>query len=527
MAGAAFGSWSMIMQPRSLSVEARILALWFPHWATDRLKRAKPSHDRTRPLITHEKIKGALRLVSLDAHAVSLGLYPGQALSEARAIAPELAIAPADQKGDAAAFRKLCFWLTRFSPWVAMHAIGEALIDITGCAHLFGGEAQMIADIQRMLHKFGYQVQAAIADTAGAAWALARYAEQFVCPRGGAKSALHETPVEGLRLPPEISERLKRLGLKHIGQLYDQPRGPLRARFGDELLHRLDQALGDAPEAISPFLPPPSYRADLRLPEPISRQDDVLLCLERLAGQLEALLEEDGKGGREFQALLFRVDGATAIIRIRTSFPARDPEHLLRLFRNKLDDARISEDAGFGFDCIRLSVFACEQMGAAQDDIFGAEFSRNETFQLIDRLSNRLSPENVVRIKLRDSHIPERAVGLEPLAYAARSPDKAAPPLKSLRPIKLLARPEPIEAIAEIPDGPPRRFVWRGVPYDVARASGPERIEDEWWRQAAPEPPRDYYRIEDSQGRRCWIYRQGLYERGDCAPRWFMHGFFA
>ncbi|GAB4543648.1 MAG: DNA polymerase Y family protein [Parvularculaceae bacterium] len=515
------------MQPRSLSAEPRILALWFPHWETDRLKRMKPSHDWTRPLITYEKIRGALRLVSLDAQAVSLGLYSGQALSEARAIVPELIITPADRRGDAAAFRKLCFWLTRFSPWAAMHAIGEALIDITGCAHLFGGEAMMIADIRRMLQKFGYQVQAAIADTAGAAWALARYAEQVVCPRAGARSALQGAPVEGLRLPPELSERLKRLGLKRIGQLYDQPRAPLRARFGDELLHRLDQALGHAPEAISPLLPPPSYRADLRLPEPIFRQDDVLLCLERLAGQLETLLEEDGKGGREFQALLFRVDGAAAAFRIRTSYPAREPKHLLRLFRNKLEDARISEDAGFGFDCIRLSVFACEPMGAAQDDIFRADPGCNETFRLIDRLSNRLHPENIVRIKLRDSHIPERAARFEPRAYAGASPDKAAPPLKSLRPIKLLARPEPIEAIAEIPDGPPRRFVWRGVPYDVAKASGPERIEDEWWRKAAPEPPRDYYRIEDSQGRRCWIYRQGLYERGDCAPKWFIHGFFA
>lgn len=502
------------------------MAVLLPRWSTDRWRRKDPSPERVgAPLVLYEKAQNALRIYALDKHAQSLGLFVGQALADARAMCPELLVAEADPAEDADKFKQLSERLIRYSPLVSVYQTGEALIDITGCQHLFGGEAAICADIEARFERAGFEAQIAIADTAGAAWGAAKYGRGGVVPSGGIKETLAPLPVEALRLEAPVADGLRRLGLKRVGQLYALPRAPLTARFKDHLLTRLGQALGNVAEPLTPLWPPPSYYADLKVAEPISSVDAVFECLQRLCETLSARLQKAGKGGRRFELLLFRVDNHVARISVGASQSARKATHMARLFKNKLDAMEGLHDAGFGFEQFRLCAFETSAVGARQQAMFDADVAEESLGELKDRLSNRLGAYAVCRLRLQDSHLPERAGRFEPvLAASLKSAE-----IKGAEdgPLKLLTRPEEIEALAQVPDGPPVRFKWRRVSYSVARASGPERIGDEWWRQADANPTRDYYRIETQEGRRYWIFREGLYERETATPKWYLHGFFA
>lgn len=437
---------------------------------------------------------------------------------------PQLMAAEAQPEADARAFEALCERLMRYSPIVSIHALGEAFIDITGCQRLFGGEENILADVLARLAGAGFEARAGLADAAGGAWAVARYGGGIV-PHGQLRTALAPLPVEALRLDAPIAERLKRFGLKRVGQLYDLPRAPLTARFTGQLLTRLGQALGEEPEPLTPLHPAPKFYADLKLPEPIASADAVIECLKRLAEDLCAKLEKAGEGGRRFELTLFRGDNDVARLAVGTSRPARAPAHILRLFETRLDDLGGDIDAGFGFEQLRLSAGETARIPASQQAAFERDAADEALAEFKDRLSNRLGGARVCRARFRSSHLPERAAGLAPVMKPREEAVAAAPPAP--RPIKLLPRPEEIEALAEVPDGPPARFIWRRVSYAVVRASGPERIADEWFRRKEPRPTRDYYRIEDETGRRYWVFREGLYGREGVAPRWFLHGFFA
>jgi len=501
------------------------LCLCLPRWPTDRLARATPSLDRRAPLVLYEKAANALRLYAVNKAASALGLKRGEALADARARVPGLIAEKADPEGDRKAFLRLCEQHMRYSPLVAPHEASDILIDITGAAHLFGGEESLIDEALARLEAFGVEASAAIADSIGASWAGAHTHRRLIVPPRGSKQALANLSVAVLRLDDETNESLKRLGLKTVRQLYGLPRAPLAARFGKRLSERLDQALDLAPEALTPLTPPPEYDATLKLAEPIATEESVLQCLAPLAEEIQTRLAKDGKGGRRFELALYRVDNAVARVEVRTSAPTREAGHVMRLIANKLKDASDEFDAGFGFEVIRLSARACDPVGPLQADAFGKGSADDRAAALIDRLSNRLGAANVVRMVPLNSHLPERAVSYAP---ALSAPKKAPvpPPLARQSPLRLLPRPEAIKVMAEIPDGPPIRFTWRRVSYRVARASGPERVEDEWWR-GRKRRPRDYYRIETAEGWRFWIFRAGFYGESEAAPEWRLHGFFA
>ncbi|MEM8935132.1 MAG: DNA polymerase Y family protein [Pseudomonadota bacterium] len=513
----------------------RILAAWFPHWSTDHLKRRQPAlKNSATPIVFYETVQSALRIRTLDETAAQAGFHRGQPLADARAIEPTLIAIKADPEREKDAFARLCEGLMRYSPIVSIEQTSTAFIDITGCERLFGGEAAILSDLQKRMRRLGYGLRASIADSAGAAWGLARFGDGGITPQGDNRAAIAPLPVEALRLPEALSDRLRRLGLKKVDQLYDMPRTPLTARFSHLLLKRLGQALGQEPEPLNPIVPAPQFYAEQKLAEPIASMEAIMACLEPLAEALTAQLEQAAVGGRRFELALFRVDNHVTRMTVRASSPARDGTHLKRLFANKLDDFKSDYDAGFGFELLRLSAFdsapiAIRQHGAlttasdslAQDDAFDA---------LKDRLSNRLGQENVCRVTFRNTHLPERAAGFASVITALRKEeetrasdirDHARP-----RPVKLLPHPEPIEAIAEVPDGPPLQFSWRRVRYQVAKANGPERIADEWAHKQAPNTTRDYYRIETYDGRRYWLFRDGLFERETDQPKWFLHGFF-
>ena len=497
-----------------------------------------------------------MRITAVNRAARGGGVRAGMMLSDGRALIPGLRVGRARPRADLHALDGLAAWCGRYTPWCARDGNDGIWLDITGCAHLFGGEAALAGDLAGRFADFGITVRAAAADTPGAAWAVARHggregeggregdgggSVRIVAP-GGARAALAALPVTALRLADETAAGLMRLGLRRIGDLYDLPRAPLARRFGAALVRRLDQALGDEDEPISPDAPVIPYRARISFAEPIGRREDVDAALGRLLDELALLLERDSRGARRLELMVYRVDGTTGGVAIGTSRPMRDRGHLARLFAERLD--RI--EAGFGIEAMMLSAPATDLLPAAQLALRhirarlngGGDDDDAALARLVDRLGTRLGDENVALLEPRASHIPERATAIVPAA--APGSDHIHEPGEwrhgggGGRPIRLLVRPEPVEVMAEVPEGPPLLFRWRRAAYRVAVARGPERIAPEWWRDGgAAVRTRDYYRVEDTEGRRFWLYRDGLYRDGggghggESGPEWYLHGIFA
>jgi len=504
------------------------------------------------PLVTVAKTANALRLVALDDRAARAGLIPGMALADARAMLPGLRVADDEPEADAALLAEIVLWCGRYTPLVALNPPHGLFLDIAGCAHLFGGEAGLVDDLLRRLQRAGFAAAAAIAPTPGAAWALSRHGGGFIA-EGGILDALAPLPLSALRLNEETVAAAGRLGLKRIGQLIEAPRAPLAARLGETLLRRLDQALGRMPEPISPLIPVPRFSAERRFVEPLALADGIAACLETLASHLAAALERRGRGARRLELTLFGVAGARVSITVSTSRPLRDPSRMAELLTERLAALAPRADKDTGFDVVRLAAPITAPLDPVQTRIAdgrpGGHDGEEDLARLIDRLGARFGLRRVVRLAPVDSHVPEFAVAAMPAALElslkrgawptdASAEDHDAP----ARPVRLIEPPEPVDAIAEVPDGPPVRFSWRRMSHRVARAEGPERIAPEWWRGGAP-LSRDYYRVEDAEGRRFWLYRAGLYERQEAGsgvaatgksesretaqPRWFIHGIFA
>ncbi len=307
----------------------------------------------------------------------------------------------------------------------------------------------------------------------------------------------------------------------------DKPRAPFAARFSAELLHRIDQALGRAPEPLAYLVPPPAYHARRQLLEPIATQEAIVEVARLLMEDLVPALERDGKGARTLRLSLYRVDGEVTTLDIGFTMPTRSPAHVARLIALKLERLIEDIDAGFGFEALSLAATVAERLQPRQTELSSGGDSAERAEHcaaLIDKLKQRLGPRSVRRLQAVESHLPERAE--RPCAATAVDVAWPAPDAARLRPILLLPQVEPAEVTALLPDWPPRRLRWRGMIHDVARLQGPERIAGEWWRKG--EPTRDYYLAEDATGRRFWLYREGIYGREtDEAPRWFVHGLFA
>jgi protein ImuB len=570
-----------------------VVSLWLPHWATDRLKiasrRAEAAaihrearlgkvrlneprfawdSEDARPLVTVAAANGHALLAAIDEQASAAGLMPGMVLADARALLPELAVRPSRPEKDAAALAQLADWCARFSPWVAVDGADGLFLDITGCAHLFGGEARMLDDLAQRLQRFGYRLRLAIADTPGAAWAAARFAtpardrDVAILPPGGTREAIAGLPVAGLRLSPVQTAELERLGLKTIADLYPMPRAGLLRRFGPEPARRLDQALGRIDEPINPRTPPSPHEARLAFAEPILEAPSIAAALERMLGGLCGHLAAEQLGVRQLRLALFRVDGSLQRFSIGTSRPNRDPRALQRLFANLFERL----DPGFGIEAMSLTATQAEpledlQLVLAQARTRAEKQARTEKSTVTEaakipaaiessealderaieravdeaalaaladlfangRFAQEPAPVRLTRPMPQESHLPERAVMPAP-ALAPRGEGWTAVALTTLRPVRLLSRPEPLETDEEAPERLPTSFRWRARPHRIRLAEGPERIAPEWWRPMASNVSagtRDYYRVEDSEGRRFWLYRELT------ASRWYLHGLFA
>jgi protein ImuB len=505
----------------------RYLSLWLRRLSTDRIAR----RDRLppTPLVAAGKVGNALLLTGLNDAAAKLGLAVGMALADARAMFPALGVAEGDEAADAALLESMGLWCLRYTPLVGLAPPDGLVLDITGCAHLFGGEENLRRDLLRRLHSFGFHARAAIAGTVGAAHALARHGRTMIAPPGGEREALQALPLAGLRLPPEIVQGLKQSGFTSIGALYALPRAPLAARFGAGLWLQLDRALGLQGEAIQPRQKPPRFSVERAFAEPLVRMEDVLSVAEELAARLTLLMAQQGAGARALELLLFRLDGQVQRIAAGTSRPLRDPTFIRRLFADRLKVCEDEYDPGFGHDLVRLCAHEAEKLDATQAALGGgAEEARA---RLTDRLTARLGERRVLRLVAQDTHIPEAAS----VALPARTAKAMAPPavpsqdtLLAARPLRLFARPQILDnTVADTPDGAPRKFRWRRVQHDVTASEGPERIAMEWWRDAEGRTlTRDYFRVATRDGARLWLFREGLYSEA-AFPRWFVHGLFA
>lgn len=468
-----------------------------------------------------ETVKGGRRLAAVDEAAGAVGLWAGQRLADALALTPTLRTAEFDPEADAKLLMRLVFACERFSPAVAGDAPDGLVLDITGGAHLWGGEAGLLDALETRLAAWGAPARLGAADTAGAAWAAARFGRERIVPPAAQAVEIASMPVEALRLSADTAASLRRLGLKTVDQVCDLPRAQLAKRFGADLLLRLDQALGRAEEALVFRRPPTPWLERRRLVEPISTGDDLVRVVGDLAQALCERLVGGGQGGRRWEAAFHRVDGRVLTVQVGTALPSRTPASLVKLFAPKLE----AVDPGFGVETVTLRADRVEPLAQRQGNLAAAPDAADGLAALADQLANRLGPDRVWRAAPHQSHIPERAI----VRQAPTSPSKAGWDPARPRPLRLLDRPEPIQALAEVPDDPPAVFTWRGVRRRVRRAEGPERIAEEWWRDPTVAPDhrriRDYYAVEDADGARFWLFRAGLYGAPE-PPRWFLHGLF-
>jgi len=559
----------------------RVMYLFLPGWPIDRLRRlgsvpntGAPAEEA--PFATTVTVAGRCLIAAVNPAAMAAGLAPGMPLADALSFLPDLATAAAEPADDAAALNRLAEWCGRYSPWTAPDGIDGVKLEITGCAHLWGGEAALAADLARRLSRRGIAHRIAVAGSLGATWALARFAagaDQAMLPGPGEEqAALAPLPVEALRLDPSTVSGLRRVGLKRIGELIPMPRDALARRFGEQVARRLDQALGDLPEPLSPLGEAPVRRVRLSFAEPIADPADLARAAERLADDLVVRLAREGMGARRLDLAFHRIDGKVEHIRLGTARPNRDSHHLAGLLAARLETI----DPGLGVEDMILAVFATEKLSAEQIPLAplpplhrnplprwgrGSDFEATASgiAPLLDRLGAQFGLAALSHIEPHESHIPERASVLTTIAPKPPPQPFPAPSLtlprlrgregwgqsgggrdprlrrgrvgvvvKPPRPVRLFAPPDPIEASWLLPDDPPFRFTWRRRVHRVERADGPERIAEEWWTETgtmATAAIRDYYRVEDEEGRRFWLFRAGL--PGAPPPRWFVHGLFA
>ncbi len=487
------------------------------------MKREK---QRDGPFALIEKHRGAMRIMAVSTEAQALGIAPGLALADARARLPDLVAFPHDPAADTRLLDWLADGCARYSPSVAVDPPQGLLLDIAGCMHFYTqGEAELVADMRARLGRIGLSARITCADTPDAARALALFGGDDVLV----------LPVAALRVAPETHIALERAGLRTLGDLATRPAAPLAARFGADFPTLLARIMGKEDQRITPHRPLPVLFTEARFAEPITQSDAVLAALDALVAEAAVALSARGCGGRGFSARLFRSDGHVAQLVIETGAPTRDVAVLNRLFRERIESLNDPLDPGFGYDMIRLDVPHAEPLGPAQLQLEGGVVADAELAALVDRLAVRLGHHRLRRLAAGDSHIPEQTAFELPLS-APRPPacwPPQAPGEPPLRPLHLFDPPQRIIVLAEVPDGPPRRFQWRRSTHDVLRSEGPERIAAEWWRRARGHMPgntgltRDYYRVEDARGRRFWLFRHGLYGTEKPMPDWYLHGLFA
>lgn len=495
---------------------SRFVSIWFRHLTTDWFTLRQPQLKNV-PFVLRASSHNKIIITAANASAEAKGIHTGMTLADARAVLPDLEVQ--DDKPDLIEklLTRLAEWCIRFTPVVAVDLPDGLLLDVTGCSHLWGGDFLYVQDIIRKLQARGYDIRAAIADTIGTAWAVARYGnESFVIENNQHVEALLSLPPEALRLDTAVIERLHKLGLHRIKQFINMPRPSLRRRFGQHFITQLDKAMGQAIEMLEPVHPLEPYQERLPCLEPIVTAIGIEIALKQLLETLCHRLLQEQKGLRTAIFKCYRVDGKTQQVCIGTNRPTHHVSHLFKLF--ELNIATIEPD--MGIELFVLEAPKVEDYFPHQEKMWEAAGGLHDArlTELLDKLANKIGMESIHRYIPDEHYWPERS-----FKQAISIQENAAVwPSNKLRPLQVLARPERIEVTAPIPDYPPMLFRRNGKIHQIVKADGPERIEQEWWLQQGQH--RDYYHVEDEEGHRYWLFRLGHYD--DKVYQWFLHGMF-
>ncbi|MEN6454607.1 MAG: DNA polymerase Y family protein [Prolixibacteraceae bacterium] len=494
----------------------RYLSIWFRHFAADRLARLR-AELRNKPFLLYAPERGRMVVRDPGLALEKEGIAPGMVVADVRAILPSVDVFPDDPTAEGKLLKNMAEWCLRYTPTAATDPPDGLILDISGCPHLWGGEFPYLKAITSRLRKGGYQVRTAIADTIGTAWAMARYGSNNpIVKAGGQEEALMLLPPAALRLDTATLQRMEKLGFSQIGQLLHIPRTNLRRRFGDTLLTRLGQALGTEPESLQAIQPAPVYQERLPCLEPVCTAAGIEIALKRLLETLCERLFREGKGMRTGTFKGYRIDGETEQISIGTNRPSRNAAHLFKLFELKIPNI----EPALGIELFTLEATLVEDFSETQEALWNMENSNQTAIaELLDHIAGKVGMKAIHRYLPQEHHWPEWSV-----KEASSLTEKPVTEWRTdhPRPLHLLPRPEPIEVMVVLPDYPPLHFRYKGELIKITRADGPERIEQEWWLQTGS--PRDYYRVEDENGARYWLFRLGLYGNGK--PQWFLHGFF-
>ncbi|RYD56379.1 MAG: DNA polymerase Y family protein [Sphingobacteriales bacterium] len=495
----------------------RFVAIWFCHLMADWIVRRNPNLAKV-PFVLAMPERGRMVIKAVNKAAHSKGIHSGMVVADCRAILPGLQVFDYNPEQKEKLLNALAEWCMRYTPIAAVDEADGLILDVSGCTHLWGGEEQYLKDITTRFSGLGYHIRIAIADTVGTAWAVSRYGSMQIVDQGKQLDALLPLHPIALRLNASIVDRLIKLGLYTIGSFIKMPRSALRRRFGEALLTRLDQALGQAIEVVTPVKPVEPYQERLPCLEPVRTATAIEIAIQKLLDKLCKQLEKDGKGLRLCTLKAYRVDNNIQQIRISTTRASRNATHLFKLFEIKV----ATIEPALGFELFMMEAPVVEDMTASQDAFWNTTNKHNEAnvAELLDKLAGKVGIDAIHRYLPDEHYWPERSFKLA--ASLDEKPDtdwRTDMP----RPVHLLPEPELIEVTVPIPDYPPMLFIHKGKLHKVSKADGPERIEQEWWLQQGLY--RDYYCIEDENGARYWIFRLGRYDSGE--PKWFIHGFFA
>jgi protein ImuB len=497
----------------------RFISIWFRYLKTDWFIRRDPTLKEI-PFVLAAPDHGRMIVKAFNAVAKTHGIEQGMAVADARAILPSLEVKDDKPELSANLLKGIGEWCIRFTPLVSLDAPDGLLLDVSGCAHLWGGERQYLNEIQKRLKDFGYNVRVAMADTIGTAWAVARFErETLLIETGKQFAALLPLPARALRIQTEVRERLEKLGLRQVGNFMNMARPSLRRRFGENLLQRLDQALGSREEELKALQPLVAFQERLPCMEPIVTARGIEIALKRLLEPLCDRMQKEEKGLRVAVFKGYRVDGKTEQICIGTNRPSSNMEHLFKLFELKIE----SIEPALGIELFTLEAPKVEDMDILQEKLWKDKggLADVELAELLDRIEGKMGAGHIQRYLPSDHYWPEASFKI---ASNITETKQSAWKVDRPRPLQILSRPEPIEVTAPIPDYPPMLFRYKGELHKIAKADGPERIEQEWWLQEGRH--RDYYCVEDEDGRRYWLFRLGHYDVGK-TYQWFIHGFFA
>lgn len=497
----------------------RYVAIWFRTLKTDWFCRRQPAL-REQPFVLTVNDHGRNIISEVNSVAGAQGIYRGMVLADARAIIPSLQVMDDDTGLAEKILKAWANWLIRYTPVVAIDPPEGLLLDVSGCPHLWGGEEPYLLSLVSRIKAWGYDIRASISDTIGCAWAQTRFGNYITnIEKGQQLNALLYLPAAALRLEEEIVHRLQKLGLRKIKDFVSMPRTVLRRRFGDSIIRRLDQALGNVEEIIEPVHPPEPYQERLPCLEPIVNATGIEIALTQLLQSLCKKLKEEEKGLRSAVLKCYRIDGEVQVLEIGTHRPSHNPQHLFKLFENSISGI----EPALGIELFTLDAPRVEEVNALQSALWQKTggLENIALSELLDRLSVRIGAQSISRYLADEHYWPERSVKRAgSLVQESDSAWKTERP----RPFQLLKDPELIEVTAPIPDYPPMLFRYRGKLHTVKKADGPERIEQEWWLQQGLH--RDYYYVEDEEGKRYWLFRAGHYDEQK-KPQWFIHGFFA